>query len=72
MLIDLSVYKVSIMPGQTIGYAWGTDAETGADVFFAGDWRPMLALGEAIGEEGRIDVSIESWQVIRIAEVATV
>ena len=48
--IDVRVSRVNIQPGSTLGYGWGTDEATGEDVFFAGDWRPMAALAEAVGK----------------------
>lgn len=70
MTIDVLVSRVYVNPTESIGYGWGTDEATGEDVFFAGDWRPMAALREALGDRDSemttslIAVEVEGYQVI--------
>jgi hypothetical protein len=61
--MDLHVTKVALPRWSSIGYGWGTDV-TGVEFVFVGDWRPMAALREAVGEQGSIDVHVELHQVL--------
>ena len=50
---------------STIGYGYGTDVETGAEIQFCGDHRPLRILGEALrGASQPPVVEIESWQIL--------
>jgi hypothetical protein len=52
--------------GSSVGFGRGVDEE-GNEVFFAGGWRAMYALGEAIEEAGEpLEVHLEEWQVLSI------
>lgn len=49
----------------SITLAHGYEAETGDEVIFAGDFRPMADLLTAAGELGEVTVEVEEWQVRR-------
>ena len=61
----MAVTNVSIPAMSTIGYATGTDVETGKPVRIAGDHRPLHDLGEALAvAEEPIEVEYEDWQIV--------
>ena len=67
----VSVLKVSIPVGSSIGYGQGVDIETGEVVSFMGDYRPMRDLGEEVANlanahEGTCTVFLEDWQLLCI------
>lgn len=45
--MEVLVERVAIPAGSTIGYGMGQTRD-GLQVVFAGDWRPMRDLGEAL------------------------
>ena len=58
------VFKVSTPAMSTIGYGYGINIETGAEIQFCGD-RPLRNLGEALrGASEPPVVEIESWQIL--------
>jgi hypothetical protein len=57
--MQVLVKEVFPHPGGTVWVAEGTDTETGREVQFAGDWRPMRWIFEAVHTEGRDDVIAE-------------
>jgi hypothetical protein len=60
------VFRVSIPALSTIGYGYGINVETGAEVHFCGDHRPVRNLGEALRFATEPpEVEIESWQILR-------
>lgn len=70
MVMVVLVTRVSIPAMSTVGYGYGTDKESGRDVEFIGDHRPMRHLGEALREsEEPLEAVIEEDQVIRIGEL---
>jgi hypothetical protein len=46
-----------------VGTGVGRDAE-GNEVTFAADWRPCLALAEALRSGYEVEVTLADWQVI--------
>jgi hypothetical protein len=62
--VDIKVVRVSIPRWSSVGYGWGTNEETGENVVFLGDHRPMRALGEALSSGEPISVSIEAAQIL--------
>ena len=60
----VNVTHVEPAPGQTVWTAEGYEEGTGRPVRFAGDWRPMRDLAEAV--EAGVDpvVELEPWQII--------
>ena len=46
--MKIVVGRVVIPPGSTIGYGIGTVEDTSDIAIFAGDWRPMQEMGEAL------------------------
>lgn len=66
------VLRVNIPAMSTMGYGWG-EGEDGKGVTFAGDHRPMRALGEALqaaaanGEDAPV-AWVEDWQVLQTGE----
>lgn len=64
------VERIHIPAMSTIGYGHGIDKESGRDVEFIADHRPLRNLGEALRESDEpIEAEVEDWQVIRIGEV---
>lgn len=59
------VTQVYPAPRQTVWEAEGIDADNGTSVRFAGDWRPMQELDNAVryGDE-EVVANVEEWQVI--------
>ena len=60
----VQVNRVTIPAFSTIGYAYGIDTDTGEEVKFAGDHRPMRYLGEALRAGEVPEVDLEGWQVL--------
>jgi hypothetical protein len=66
-MMRVAVSRVSVPAMSTIGYGYGTDVETGDEVKFAGDHRPMRELGEGIPystPDDPIIVEIEGYQIL--------
>jgi hypothetical protein len=58
-------------PAPTIAIGFGTTDDGTVEVAFAGDWRPMMELGEAVAASAEpIETEIEDWQVLAIREIA--
>ncbi len=67
----IDVYHVSYTSGDTVAVGRGTE-EDGREITFAGDWRPMLGIAEAISaEEAPVSVEIEDYQVLHIGPEVT-
>lgn len=49
--------------GGTIAYGYGTD-EVGDAVKFAGDWRPMRDISEALDAGEFVEVDLEGWELL--------
>ena len=50
---------------STIGYGQGIEIETGEEIRFCGDHRPLRGLGEALRYASEPpEVEIESWQIL--------
>lgn len=50
---------------STIGYGYGFNVETGAEIRFCGDHRPLRNLGEALRSATEPpEVEIEPWQIL--------
>jgi len=63
--MKVRVRRIQVPALSTIGYGYGTDVETGEEIRFCGDHRPMRDLGEAMhGAEEPPLAEIESWQVL--------
>jgi hypothetical protein len=64
--MQVLVKEVFPHPGGTVWVAEGIDTITGRTVQFAGDWRPMRDIFEAVHGEGRDDVVTEvpDWAVL--------
>ena len=59
------VFRVSIPALSTIGYGYGISVESGAEIQFCGDHRPLHNLGKALrGASEPPVVEIESWQIL--------
>jgi len=55
----------SVWSGEgTIQWEDGVEIENGDRVRFAGDWRPMRGLAEAVEEHGEVAVELEGWQIL--------
>ncbi len=59
----VSITDVQITPGCTVALGEGLD-ECGRAVSFAGDWRPMLAIAEALDRGEPVEAHLDDWQVI--------
>lgn len=57
------VTEVTPAFGATVWQAEGITPE-GKQVRFAGDWRPMRDLYEAVALRGAVEAVIEPWQVL--------
>jgi len=57
------VLKVVITPGSTVATGEAVDA-IGRAISFAGDWRAMMAVAEAIEAGEEVEVYIRSWQML--------
>jgi len=56
---------VSVPAMSTIGYGEGIETETGEEIFFCGDHRPLRDLGNALRYASEPpEVEIESWQIL--------
>jgi hypothetical protein len=61
----VQVFGVSIPALSTIGYGYGISVESGAEIQFCGDRRPLRNLGEALRDAIEPPVvEIESWQIL--------
>lgn len=59
------VFRVSIPAVSTIGYGQGIDIETGDEIRFCGDHRPLRDLGEALRSASEPpEVEVEPWQIL--------
>jgi len=59
------VFSVNIPAISTIGYARGIEIESGEEIFFCGDHRPLRDLGNALRYASEPpEVEIESWQIL--------
>ena len=61
--IRVTLSRIDLVPGCTVGTGVGLDAE-GNEVTFAADWRPALALAEALAAGEEVEVLLEDWQVL--------
>ncbi len=61
----VQVFGVRIPALSTIGYGYGINVKTGAEIRFYGDHRPLRNLGEALRLASQPpEVEIESWQIL--------
>ena len=59
------VFRVSIPAMCTIGYGYGIEIQTGQEIRFCGDHRPLRVLGEALRSASEpVQAEIESWQLL--------
>ena len=58
-----TLFRIDLVPGCTVGTGVGLDAD-GNEVTFAADWRPALALAEALAAGEEVEVLFEDWQVL--------
>lgn len=61
--LHVTVTHVQITPRCTVALGWGLD-ECGRAISFAGDWRPMLAVAEALDRGEPVKVYLDHWQII--------
>lgn len=61
--ILVQVTKVDITPGSSVGIGHAADAE-GREFTFAGDWRPMLLIAEALHDGVDVEVWLDGWEII--------
>jgi hypothetical protein len=59
----VTVTHVQITPGCTVALGKGID-ECGRAVSFAGDWRPMLAIAEALERGETVEVHLHDHQIL--------
>lgn len=58
-----TVLRVDLTPGSSVGIGYATDSE-GREFAFAGDWRPMLLIAEALHDGEAIEVWLDGWEII--------
>ena len=59
------VFMVSVPAMSTLGYGEGIETETGEEIRFCGDHRPLRDLGNALRYASEPpEVEIESWQIL--------
>ena len=49
--------------GIAVGHGLNDQLET---VIFAGDWRPMLQIAEALDDGEIVEVELEDWQILSV------
>jgi hypothetical protein len=59
----VTLIRIDLVPGCTVGTGVGLDAD-GNEVFFATDWRPALAVADALAAGEAVEVLLEDWQVL--------
>ena len=59
----VTLTRIDLVPGSTVGTGVGLDAE-GNEITFAADWRPALALAEALAAGEEVEVVLQDWQVL--------
>jgi hypothetical protein len=67
----IRVTSVQITPGSTVATAAGEDVESGEFVSFAGDWRPMLHLAEALADGQEVVAEVPLWAMLYQAPAQT-
>lgn len=69
-MTKVTVDRIIIPVGSTIGYGFGRTDDGTVAVWFAGDYRPMAALGDAIAESDEpIEVDVPEWAILRRQEL---
>jgi hypothetical protein len=59
------VFRVRIPAISTIGYGYGIDVETGQQIRFCGDQRPLRELGDALRHASEPpEAEVEPWQIL--------
>jgi hypothetical protein len=61
--ITVHVLRIDLTPGSTVGIGYATDPK-GREISFSADWRPLLAIGEALKAGVSVTVTLADWQVI--------
>ena len=61
--LRVTLSRIDLVPGCTVATGVGLDAE-GNEITFAADWRPALALADALAVGEAVDVLLEDWQVL--------
>jgi hypothetical protein len=69
--VKVQVTTVAIPMGSSIGYGAGfPEGDETKQVYFAGDWRPMAGLGEAIATaDDPIVIDVPDWAILEIREL---
>lgn len=55
----LQLEHVLPRPYSTVWFGFGRDVETGRELWFASDWRPMRDLAEALAADEDPDIVVE-------------
>jgi len=58
-----SLIRVNLVPGCTVATGIGLD-DDGNEVSFATDWRPALALADALAAGELVEVFLDDWRVL--------
>lgn len=61
--LQVTLTRINLVPGSTVGTGVGFDP-AGNEVTFATDWRPALALAEALQAGKTVEVTLVDWQII--------
>ena len=59
----VTLSRIDLVPGCTIATGVGLDAD-GNELAFAVDWRPALAIADALAAGDPVEVFLEDWQVL--------
>ena len=59
----VTLSRIDLVPGCTVATGVGLDVD-GNEVTFAADWRPALALADALAAGDAVEVLLEDWQVL--------
>ena len=62
-VVIVTVTKIDITPGSSVGIGYATD-DAGNAFTFAGDWRPMLSIAEALHEGHEVKVWLDGWTIL--------
>jgi hypothetical protein len=61
--LSVTVTRMDLTPGSTIGVGHGTDPR-GRELSFGADWRCALAIREALERGEHVEVHLQGWQVL--------
>jgi hypothetical protein len=60
----ITVTEIDPPDGSTVTVGHGVEVETDRRIRFACDWRPAMAIFDAISQGEDVEVELESWQIL--------